>query len=100
MAAAMLWLFLALHDNVERINRQQCQRNEKLAQHRFAAPRLGALDAAAQKTLNRRLSHRLALVEFGLAPFLALEHCAQVGHGMPDILKTDIQRRKAKAQDV
>src|SRR3990167_351172 len=44
--------------------------------------------------------HRVFLVELRLLPFFGFQHLAQVLHRIPNILKTDIQRRKAKAQDV
>ena len=42
----------------------------------------------------------LRLVEFGLLPFAAVEHLAELFHGLPDLLEADVQRRETKAQDV
>jgi hypothetical protein len=36
----------------------------------------------------------------GLLPLAAVQHLAQVLHGVPHVFKADVQRREAKAQDV
>ena len=40
------------------------------------------------------------LVEFCSLPFATHQHLSQVLYGIPHVFKADVQRRKAKAQDV